>query len=428
MNEKRLPHHLVIIAGPDRGRELTLPAEGARLGRSEGNDFQLHDPSLSRFHCRFYFSPAGGLHLADLASTNDTLVDGRPVQDTELRAGQCVVIGETTLRVVSDRLDGEPRAGEREVDLGLGPKEAVRAPGSSRPSRRLLGFAALLAALVAAAAAGVWFLRRMTPVHAAARAPDPGLEIEYEKVQASARNIFYYALSLRNGVLAVRVENLEDGRQVQREQKVDSRVTAALAAALEGTGVFELEPAYEGRAEDSWDAMDLTLVLNRRARRVRVVNRLEPEAFREARQRIEEFGQNEIGLGALSLPPERLLEEAYKAWQAGQNFYQQREVRNDNLAQAIRSFTEVEWYLETVEPKPDYYPAAVAAREEAVRKLGEKYEENLFQAERAIRLKDWAVANQYLRVCLEILPNRSDERYRMVDRKLMDVQSQMERR
>jgi hypothetical protein len=428
VNEKRLPHHLVIVAGPDRGRELTLPAEGARMGRSEGNDLRLNDPSLSRFHCRFFFNSAGALHLADLASTNDTLVDGRAVQDTELHAGQRVVIGETTLLVVSDRLDGEPRAGDREVDLGLQPRDAVRVTASPRASRRILGFAILLVACVLLAAAGFWVLRWKHPVHAAARAPDPGLEIEYEKVQASARNIFYYSLTLRNGILSVRVENLEDGRQVQREQKVDGRVTVALAAALETSGFFELDEVYEGRAADGWDAMDLTLILNRRARRVRVVNRLEPETFREARQRIEEFGQNEIGLGALSLPPERLLEEAYKAWQAGQNFFQQREVRNDNLAQAIRSFTEVEWYLETVEPKPDYYPAAVAAREEASRRLDEKYEENLFQAERAIRLKDWATANQHLRVCLEILPNRSDERYRKVDRKLMDVQSQMERR
>lgn len=430
MNEKRVSHHLVIVAGPDRGRELTLPPEGARLGRSEGNDCQLNDPSLSRFHCRFYFSPVGALHLADLASTNDTLVDGRPVQDAELRAGQKVVIGETTLLVVSDRLDGEPRPGEREVDLGLHPKGMARAsaPTAVRASRRILGFTILLVLLALAAAAGLWALRRMNPVNAAARAPEPGLEIEYEKVQASARNIFYYSLSLRNGVLSVRVENLEDGRQVQREQKVDDRVTAALSAALETSGFFDLDGTYEGRATDGWDAMDLTLVLKRRAHRVRVANRLEPETFREARQRIEEFGQNEIGLGALSLPPERLLEEAHKAWQAGQNFYQQREVKNDNLAQAIRSYTEVEWFLETVEPKPDYYPAAVAAREEAARKLDEKYEENLFQAERAIRLKDWATANLHLRICLEILPNRSDERYRKVERKLMDVQSQMERR
>lgn len=431
MNKKRLPHHLVIVAGPDRGQEVALPVDGARMGRSEGNDITLKDPSLSRFHCRFYFNPAGALYLADLASTNDTLVNGRPVQDVELQVGDRVEIGETTLLVVSNRLDGETRGPGREVDLGLQPKEAVREPAfpaGHRPFRLRVLVSAVATAFLLLAAAGFWAFLKARPANPAARAPDPGLELEYEKVQASSQNIFFYLLTLKNGILSVRVENLQDGRQVQREQKVDERVVAALQASLESSGFFGLEEGYEGRGVDAWDSMDLTLTLNRRTHRVRVVNRLEPDAFRDARQRIEEFGQNEIGLGALALQPERLREMANKAWQAGQNFYQQREVRNDNLAQAIRSFTEVEWYLETVEPKPEFYPDAVAAREEATRKLNEKYEENLFQAERAIRLKDWAVANQHLRVCLEILPNRSDERYRGVDRKLMDVQRQMERR
>jgi len=401
------------------------------MGRAEGNDIALTDPSLSRFHCRFYFKPDGLMYLADLASTNETQVNGAPIQDVALKIGDLVAIGETTIQVVNDRLDAGHGPVGRDVDLGLHPKNPFGgkvSPGGGGGSRRWVSWVFGLILLLIGVIAGVMVWRLIPSENDRVVAGSQGLELEYEKVQASTQTVFFYSLTLKDGMLSVRVENLQDGRQIQREQKVDERVVSSLAASIDSAGFYALNEGYEGRSVDAWESMDLTVTRNRRVHRVRVINRIEPEAFRETRQKIEEFGQNEIGLGALALPPERLKELAHKAWQAGQNFHQQLEVRNDNLAQAIRSFTEVEWYLETVEPKPDYYVDAMAAREKALRQLNEKYEEHSFQAERAIRLKDWPTANQHLRICLEILPNRSDERYRKVDRKLMDVQSQMERR
>ena len=94
--------HLLVEAGPDRGQTITIPDGGARLGRATGNDILLNDPSISRFQCRFYFKDDRDLAVADLASTNDTLVNDKAFQDVQLFVGDRVVVGETTLKVVGD--------------------------------------------------------------------------------------------------------------------------------------------------------------------------------------------------------------------------------------------------------------------------------------------------------------------------------------
>ena len=63
---------LIAEAGPERGREITVPEGEISLGRSSENDVCLVDPILSRHHCRVSFHGgvlavegavrAGGLH------------------------------------------------------------------------------------------------------------------------------------------------------------------------------------------------------------------------------------------------------------------------------------------------------------------------------------------------------------------------------
>jgi pSer/pThr/pTyr-binding forkhead associated (FHA) protein len=68
-----------VEAGPDTGRRITVPPAGGRIGRSSQNDIELTDPSVSRFQCRVFFKPDGLLWVADLGSTNETLLNGAGV-------------------------------------------------------------------------------------------------------------------------------------------------------------------------------------------------------------------------------------------------------------------------------------------------------------------------------------------------------------
>ncbi len=74
-------------------------ATGARcaIGSQEGNDVQLEDRSVSRFHCEIVMDGPFA-KVRDLGSKNGTTVDGVRVVEAFLRSGSLLRIGGVTLR------------------------------------------------------------------------------------------------------------------------------------------------------------------------------------------------------------------------------------------------------------------------------------------------------------------------------------------
>lgn len=426
--------HLLVEAGPDTGRRIAIPLAGVRIGRSSQNDVELTDPSISRFQCRVFPKPDGTLWVADLGSTNETLLNGVGIIEARLKPGDVIEIGETRIRILLDQLNPEPAVtpapapGSTESaapDLGLQPGPAA-APTVSGP-RRWRWLIVVLALGAVALAVVRSSLNRTTATAVDQPTRLPLLDVVYEKVEASPRNIFRYELRLSGETLAVRLDSLDDGRHLNRDKSVDPETLRSLVSDLDRSGFFELQPVYEGLAPDLHDAKDLTITVGPRSRRVQVVNRTEPEAFKAAREILENFARTELGLAAVALPPEKLLELARDATLLGQKLFAEREVRYENLARTIRAFDEAQWYLETIEPKPDFYPVAVSGREEAARQLQQRVDDARFQADRAIKLRDWDTAARQLRMICELVPDRGDERHREAQRLLLDVERRLKR-
>jgi hypothetical protein len=451
----------VIESGPEQGRRLTVPEAGARMGRSSQNDIELTDPAVSRFQCRVFFKPDDTLWVSDLGSTNQTVVNGQPILETILNLGDTLEMGETILRVVHNRLRGAPGAvpppppaaspadienrqsaignepppapaDPAPVDLGLGPSAARSATiaREARTSRQRLIWIVVVLALGAVTAALI--AKRPWEKAAAKSAPTPAvrlsaLDITYEKVRGDTSNIFRYALSLQGRALTVQVDSLTENRHVRREKSVETEVLGRLVGDLERVGFFTLDESYQGVLPDVYEATDLTLAMGERAHRVQVLNRVEPEAFKKAREIIEDFARNELGLAAVSLPPEKLLELGRDAVLLGQKLFAEREVRFENLYRAILAFEEAQWYVETLEPKPDYYGSAINGLEECKRALQESYDNHRFQADRAVKLRDWAGAAQHLRIICDLIPDRADERHAQAAKMLLDVERRVER-
>lgn len=427
--------HLIVKGGPERGRRLTVPQEGARVGRSSSNDIILNDAALSRFHCRFFFKPDGNLWISDLGSTNETLVNNKPAQETRLTSGDRIEIGGTLIEVVCDNLAGRlppsaplsrmfPGSKGDSVDLGLRREKEERQPGALR------FLWPVIAVIVAVVAIAILFKVVSSDVEPPAEAVagevgDQRFEFEYEKVEASAANIFRYYAQLRDGTLAVQIDNMENSRHVLRDKAVDEDLVAGLRRDLERSGFMDLRDDYAGLSPDAWHEYRLQVTVGRTAHGVKVLNRVEPDSFKAARERIEEFVQNELGLAALALPPDQLLQLARNSHLLSQRLYAQREVGYDNLAKAIDAYTETLWYLETIDPKPDYYAEALSGLEVAKEALETAYQDRLFQAERAIKLRNWNLAADNLRVICEMIPDRSDDRHQKAKKKLLDVERRM---
>jgi hypothetical protein len=79
-------------------RRLGSPAR-VRTGSRRGPDVDLQDGKCSRTHAMVFVDAHGGVSVVDLMSTNGTTVNGEPIQDADLSAGDVVGVGQTRLIV-----------------------------------------------------------------------------------------------------------------------------------------------------------------------------------------------------------------------------------------------------------------------------------------------------------------------------------------
>ena len=87
---------LRVLDGADRGhvyQDLELPIT---VGREEGNDIQLNDERISRFHAKIQLDH-DRMVLTDLDSTNGTKVNGEDIQLRILRYGDLISVGRSVL-------------------------------------------------------------------------------------------------------------------------------------------------------------------------------------------------------------------------------------------------------------------------------------------------------------------------------------------
>ena len=93
-----MQRQLVIIAGPDTGRTISL-ADGQTLtlGRGQTSDTKINDPRMSRMHCRVQVD-GGKTRLIDDGSTSGTFIGETQVKDRELQPGEVFRLGDTQIR------------------------------------------------------------------------------------------------------------------------------------------------------------------------------------------------------------------------------------------------------------------------------------------------------------------------------------------
>ncbi|MDD4018464.1 MAG: FHA domain-containing protein, partial [Kiritimatiellae bacterium] len=419
------PYTLVIEEGLRKGSRFPLTPAGLILGRSSQCDIAIPDLLLSRSHCRFELRD-GEPWLIDLASANQSFVNDKPVDEARLARGDLVRAGQSLLRV--ERAESAampppdtPPQGDDEVviDLGFGKSEAADRHARKSLLRPLLwAFAAVLILVT-----GITLILEPanrktggTPSTPQTIEQAQTLLLQYEKVEATAENIFRYELTLSpSGVLAVKIDDLSGkARHVRKEKTVAPEVVSELTRDIEGSGFFSLEKTYAGFAAhpNTLNEWTLTVAVGKRAHTCRVTNRQEPDAFRTLREKLETFSKNELGIWAIQFSADKLTSLAREALAVARKKYDEREVRYGNLFEAIRSYQEAVFYLDTVNPKPGFYAEIIDGFEKAESELAKRYEEQRFRADRAINLSDWTPAAQELKILCELIPDRADPRHK----------------
>jgi pSer/pThr/pTyr-binding forkhead associated (FHA) protein len=91
------PGRYLEVQGPERSLTITLAGGAVRIGRGLAADLRLDDSSVSRRHA-ILVPRASGARILDDRSSNGTYVNGRRVQQAELRSGDVIVVGRVVLR------------------------------------------------------------------------------------------------------------------------------------------------------------------------------------------------------------------------------------------------------------------------------------------------------------------------------------------
>jgi len=91
---------LVVLDGPDAGKELDLPDGEAVVGTDAGCDLRLTDRAVSTEHLRVQ-PAADGVRVADLNSTNGTRYLGTQLHDATVAHGAVLTLGRTRLAISS---------------------------------------------------------------------------------------------------------------------------------------------------------------------------------------------------------------------------------------------------------------------------------------------------------------------------------------
>jgi two-component system, cell cycle response regulator len=110
--------HLIVLSGENLGRMFRLEQPETVLGRSAGANIRLQDDGVSRKHVKI--TQAGGeVWVEDLESANGTFINGQRIERRELRDGDKIQMGSTTILkfTYSDRLEEDFQ--QKMVDAAL---------------------------------------------------------------------------------------------------------------------------------------------------------------------------------------------------------------------------------------------------------------------------------------------------------------------
>lgn len=451
-----------IEKGVDAGRIEAIPDTGVSVGRSSQNDVQIKDEMLSRHHCRIYFVN-GEPYICDLATVNGTLVNGDAItEDRRLASGDRIRLGGTELLLSA--ADGSfpvaapppaapvaapapaPAAAApapvppAPVDLGFGGSRSAEggsasagSPASEKPSFanvKNVAFvcaAIVLLAVIAKVLMGGRSEASLEP--AVEERPAPPLSFSYLKTEGSATSVFRYEMTLdERGILTVAIDDLAEDRHVKKStpSPISADDRDELARKFQRANLFLLDKKIEGLPQDNaWNASRISALVDGRAVTVEVRNRLEPEDFAALREDLETFGRNELGLWAFALSREKLLELAEDSVATANRLFDEREVKPENLFRAFRAYDSAVACLESLEPKPDLYNEAVAGRTEAQSALEKVVEDLSWKADLATKTRDWEAARSALRSLIECVPDRTDERNKSAEKRLLDIESRL---
>ncbi len=99
---------LVVTSGNAAGTEYLIDTPSISIGRGDEASWRIADDSMSSVHAALEFSGTG-IRLRDLGSMNGCRVNGAAVQAADLKHGDRIELGQTTLQFLLEERQHAPR-------------------------------------------------------------------------------------------------------------------------------------------------------------------------------------------------------------------------------------------------------------------------------------------------------------------------------
>jgi transcriptional regulator with PAS, ATPase and Fis domain len=120
------PVSLRVVEGPDAGMVALFDRERISIGTHKSADFRLRDSTVSRFHCELRLQEQK-IAVVDLASKNETLLDGVAILHAHARPGSQLQLGRTGILVgLADQAVERPLSVRESFGEMVGTSAAMR--------------------------------------------------------------------------------------------------------------------------------------------------------------------------------------------------------------------------------------------------------------------------------------------------------------
>src|SRR5436309_397822 len=120
---------LTILCESIPRRTVTLTEIVTTVGRSVDNVLEVPDPNMSRRHCVIEKRDDGDFVLTDCNSSNGTRVNGEKIISHELRAGDRIELGSTTLLFALDGNADSSHGSRSKLGSGMDESNPLGAQG-----------------------------------------------------------------------------------------------------------------------------------------------------------------------------------------------------------------------------------------------------------------------------------------------------------
>lgn len=95
---------LVVLSEGLTGKSYELKVEKTTVGRSDDNNFQIPEASVSSHHCEIHLK-GKDVSVKDLGSTNGTFINGERVTEGTVKPGQILRLGSIDIRLETGEAD-----------------------------------------------------------------------------------------------------------------------------------------------------------------------------------------------------------------------------------------------------------------------------------------------------------------------------------